>query len=259
MNILNRNKPTNDNPETYVPGALADLYPEALEHVREHVTAYTDRNWFENLSGGWLRNFLADAIATTKHDGIIPGTVSRPGIAHVERPVLVAGRRESTIMSELVPETLEAMSDARRAHWDAYRYSEEHEAEFTAEVVELEEQILSAPVRAWAAYQHLRALEIARGKAARAAQAERDEQQRLRIAQCPVCGDSDTAVIGQVETRRLIDGSNRGWPQKDVASLRSCHLCFEYAHDAYLARHAANSAGANRAELVAAALDEMDV
>lgn len=253
MNILNRKNPTTAAaPELRVPDHLSALYPAALEHVREHVTVLTDRNWFENLSGGQLLAFIADSIAAEKHNGIRPGSVSKPAAMMIEQPV--EGRAGAPgLLRKMVPAPEDATPE-RQQHWEAYRYSSAHEETFTAEVAELTEQILSSPARAWEAYQHLSAVMLAGRQKEQSDQAAVNEQRRLQREQCPVCGDSDRGTIGAVKTRRILDGNDAPYAGAS-RKLRSCHLCWEYAHDVYLARHAATSTGENRSDLVIAALN----
>lgn len=256
MNIINRKKHTDDRPELRVPEHLAEWYPGALEHVREHSDALTDRNWFENLQGGRLRWFVAAALGDAEHGGIIPGVVDRPGDRLVPATVTINGRVHVAEGASLHLQPYDDMPEALQRQWDAYYYSEAHKDEFEERVTAVVTEVLASPARAWEAHQHLTAIDRATEQKARADEAEKNEAQRLRVAQCPVCGDSDTARIGRIQVRMLLDGADPKYAQGE--SLRSCHLCWEYAHEAYLMRNAATSTGDNRAELVAAALARKD-
>lgn len=251
MNILSSKK-TNDRPELYVPAHLADHYPSALDQVRQSIDGLTYRSWFEDLSHGWLRVFVAESLGATEHHGIIPGAVDRPGAHHVA-PVTTVNGREVIMDGPHIPQPYDDMSDADKQRWDAYWYSEEHKDVFTERVDALVAEVLASPARAWEAYQHLVAVAHAADQKTRADEAARQEAQRLLVAQCPVCGDSDTERIGRIITRMLLNGADPKHA-RGVDILRSCHLCWEYAHEAYLMRNAATSTGENRAELVVAAL-----
>lgn len=258
MRALFQKSPTDSRPDLYVPAHLREWYPAALEQVRENVTTFTDRLWFENLSTS-LRFLLADLIAGENHHGVQPGSVVEPSRRYVHKPIVMDGRtgRTSQIMTESVLESYEDTTPERKKHWAEYEYSETHAAEFAAEVEELVEKVLADPIRAWEVYQHSCALSIAADQKRRSDGAARAEQARLRLELCPVCGESDAQIIGKVTTRRVLDGRDPAY-KRSAATLRSCHLCWEFARDVYLAQHAATATGENRVDLVRAALTEKE-
>lgn len=240
-------------PELWIPEHLAPQFPASSDAMREVVTPLSHSLWHDNLPGELTAHIRA-AVAFRDYDGKQPGSVARPAHSiRVMKPI-----KPGSMVHELAHANPEDLTSTQNEQRELYAWSERHRAEYAEAVTTTLEAVLADPGRSWAAYLHLRSLEHAARVVTTNAAAVDRERRRLAVEQCPVCGDSDRASIGSISVRLLLNGGDPGYT-RTAETLRSCHLCWEYAHDAYLARHAATSAGTSRAELVAAALSRMEV
>lgn len=242
------NKNKTAAPALPVPTHLADYYPAALATVREKHNYGMDRSWDSGLSTR-LWNVLAADLAARKHHGLTPGSIPRPLSLG-----MVSSSTASLTGRQQWGATEEDFSTVSQKQREAYEYSERHAVEFSAEVDALVSAEIDSPSRAWEAYLHVEAIELAAGQYDRRRAIDENGRRRRAAGECPICKDHETGIIGRVVMRRVLDGAEPGYNHDGAVTLRSCYLCWVYANDAYLAKHAATSAGESRAELAAAAM-----
>lgn len=244
----------------WVPENLEEFYPAGREAALSFSPMEAaHRDWFDNLENGMLRDNLRAMIAVTKHDGITPGSIGKPGSAFYEVPM--EGRSgPSQFFRTWVPETSGNMTPERMEEWDKYRHSRDHAEQFYAEVAALTEEIMRSPELAWKAYQHVSAIRIAANALATKQRADTQERVRLERDLCSVCGSSDRITIGEVKTRFLLPGRGEVKWEHRPAKLRSCLACWNVASIVHVNALADTecAGGATRAELVTAALAEME-
>lgn len=243
-------------PELWVPEQSRERYPSALLEARSALTALTSPHWHDSLENRVTAR-VRFSLATTKHDGIMPGSVSRPATnQYISKPAVWADGRPSSRFSTLQSKTREDWTTEDHAAWKRWERSEEAAPAFHKEVSDIVDAVRENPERGWAFFLHDQALQLVDRNIAREQRAAETEAIRLGIELCPVCEESDRATIGGVAKRDLL-----GDPAFRGPVVRSCLACWhalsrKYAHELH---HKVTTSGLTREESATKMLTELEL